>query len=408
MRRRVFFIHGFDPRGPAPYHALCVEAAQVASSRAKSGVTVTPRKSVSALSSVWTLSAGPVEVDYEFLRYDDIVRRLSARWSGLARYVIGWRVLLALWRCGLARLLFLDAPRTFIAVHLQALASAAILLLAIVGLGAVWLTGQWLVQAFGAPGWLCLPAIAILLLVLFLLRHRIEARSGMRWYTQCLAYVTDSAAGAIESPAVRCAAFAQRIAESWRQSDCEEIVVVGHSVGTLLAVRALAKVLELEPHICESGPPLILMTLGQSIPFYTHLRRDPGFDDDLERVAANFGWMDLTSKLDAASTGRVPILTASAAPERIVSLPTPCVDAHAPKLLSRSALRPLEFHFRYLQPTEANEGDYFQLIAESAKPLARSPRPSQAGHDAAPESRPSTDGFGLLSPPSAIVGRRSA
>src|SRR5688572_21609945 len=78
-RRRVLYISGFDPRGPAFYHRFLRDEAARHAAMSGEPINIGPRRTVSPLLQAWTVAsgAGPdhVETVYEFLRWDDIVRQ---------------------------------------------------------------------------------------------------------------------------------------------------------------------------------------------------------------------------------------------------------------------------------------------------------------------------------------------
>ena len=84
-RRTVFYIPGFDPRGPVHYHGLY--RSEGTKQAAVNGLlpAVSKRQTVDAVEARWTVEAGGVETDYRFLRYEDIIR---AQWprNALAMY----------------------------------------------------------------------------------------------------------------------------------------------------------------------------------------------------------------------------------------------------------------------------------------------------------------------------------
>ena len=345
MRRQVFFIHGFDPRGPAPYHGFAAEAAR------REGYSITPRRNLGRLSSVWEITgpAGPIR--YELLRYDDLVRQLWPRWGGARRYLAAWRVVIGYARSGALGALARHAPPAMQAILLQALITLApatlILALGLMG---------WRLAALWIPWPAALGGLAASLAAIPLFRQ-LEARVSIAWYTRSLAYLMESARGELDDRATRIEEFAARIAEVWRSGTVDEIVVVGHSLGSLLAVETVARVLEMAPELDPRR--LVLLTLGQSIPTYGQLTGARDFPGKVADVAARVRWIDVTSRQDSCSSGATPIPGVGA--EKIVSLPSDHLDAAASRW-SRT-FHPLEFHFQYLRPQDPRLGfDYMTAI----------------------------------------------
>jgi hypothetical protein len=77
-RRHVFYVSGFDPQGPSRYHAMYAgEAARQAAVNGMA-IEVGRRHNEDAVHAWWPVRAevegSEVDVRYEFLRWDDIVR----------------------------------------------------------------------------------------------------------------------------------------------------------------------------------------------------------------------------------------------------------------------------------------------------------------------------------------------
>lgn len=357
MRRHVFYIHGFDPRGPAPYHAICAETAKAR------GIEITPRRKAGAGSSQWRLRAPGCEVAYEVLRYDDWVRELWPRWNGARRYGAALRVVFAFARSGVLTRLARWARPGFYAVLAQGFIGVAPYVLALaLGAGVYAKASDWLALPYA------LALAAVLAGAAILLGRRLETRLNLAWFTRSLAYLLESALGEIVEREGRTTLFAARILELWRRGEIDEIVIVGHSLGAMLAVTTLAKVLEFEPQAAVSGPPIRFLTLGQSVPIFAQLDASGDFERAATKVARAFAWLDVTSPHDSASSGKIAIL--ESAPDLILSLPTGHIDEKSSGL-SR-ILRPLEFHFRYLRCADAERGfDYLTMLCGEA-PIAPS------------------------------------
>jgi len=361
MTRHLFYIHGFDPRGPAAYHSICKEAAESASPGKKLRFVIGPRRKASAISSFWELrpamAGSPPALAFEYLGYDDLVRGLWRRWDGWRRIFAAWRSLFEFTRIGLMARLARSARPTFIAIALQALITAAPPLTAI-------LSAVIAVRVAGFAG-ASLPLIAVIAAAAFAagfaLARRIEQRLNFSWFTRCLAYILESSYGEIESFEARWEAFARRIIEVWRRDDVQDVVVIGHSLGCAHAVRALAKVAELEPRAAVDKP-IRLLTLGHSLPISAKLDRSGRFSHTIESVARTFAWSDMTSERDPASTCALPIESGAGA---VHKLPTDHVDDAA----KRQRIHPLEFHFLYLRACDAEGGrDLFQLLCQDLAP----------------------------------------
>lgn len=353
MRRHVFYCHGFDPRGPAPYHAIMAEAA------ATRGFEITPRRNAGAFSSVWEIYGAGGVATVEFLRHDDLVRVLWPRWNGYRRHMAAWRGLFAFISAGTLAPLARFAPSTLSAVWLQALMTLTPIVLAL-GLGFV----GWRAAALAPIGPYAVGG-ALAAAAAPLIWRWLERQVNVPWFTRSLVYLVENGRGEIGIGSARAAAFADRIVEVWRESDADEVLVVGHSAGAMLAVETLALALERAPDAPRSR--LALLTLGQSIPISALLDRSGAFAPQVEAVAAALRWTDITSCGDPASSGTMPISRSQR--HRVRSLPTGHIDEQTN--WRKRLANPLEFHFSYLRAQNPALGfDFLTALVAPAPPAA--------------------------------------
>lgn len=353
-RRRVLFVHGYDPRGPAPYHALMAEEAQPGL------LNVGPRQG-----AAWTVSVdwpeGRAESRVEVLRWDDLVR---AHWVRGARAgQLPWRFLRAYLRAGVIAAAVRDnrpllaamvLPSLVVALHAMLMVGlTALAILAIAAL-ATRLGGS---AAWGMAGLAGLAAWSPLWRVM-------QARLDLDWLSQCF----DALARFRDMPPDREAkldALAARIVEAAAESQDQHIVVVGHSIGTLMAAGAVSRALALSPGLERQAR---LVTLGHCLSVYARLGGDVGWRRDLARlVASDIPWTDVTSPADGASAGRWGPMKFSdheVAAERVQARSPRFHEALDPARMSRLRRDPRALHFQYLRLSDRPEiYDIRRLIA---------------------------------------------
>lgn len=376
-RRQVFYVSGFDPKGPAWYYDLYAREAPAQAAVGGYGIAVGERgregKFVSRWSVAWTHNLERVETVYDFLRWDDIMRRHWPRdpwrfpWLALktyGRYVgtgVLWRVLTHTWATFLAGI--------YPALFLLALALAALALLALGAGGAALI---------GAPWWLGLAvALPVSGVLLSLGPAWLERGFGVLWLIRIYAFNLLQARRAVAGLDERIDLFARHIAAAAR-GDVDELLVIGHSTGAQLAVSVLARALALDPGLGRRGPRLSLLTLGGSLPM---LGWQPGanwFKAEVFRLAREprLDWLDFTTTQDGATFALLD-------PVVLLGLDPP--DPPKPKILSTKLFqmfRPKTFktvhrdwrrvHFQYLMAHEL-PGDY-DFFAITAGPLTLSRR----------------------------------
>ena len=85
-----------------------------------------------------------------------------------------------------------------------------------------------------------------------------------------------------------------------RDSDAEEIVVVGHSSGSFLGAEILARALKLDPALGRHGPRIVLLTHRRQFPDRRVSCRRSDFRDHLRQLAVepSIDWIDCQSRKD--------------------------------------------------------------------------------------------------------------
>jgi len=162
-------------------------------------------------------------------------------------------------------------------------------------------------------------------------------------------------------------AFARRLVDAARRPGWDEMLIVGHSMGCQLAVRALGQAIRQDPMLGKRGA-VSLLTLGKSFPLYNMMTDDPAYRRDFETLieARHIPWIDIVGRPDAGSAGHVHPFTGLglAAPSDRPVRRSPRFHA----ILSRATYRrlrwsPLDFHFQYLKATEVAGGyDFFRIV----------------------------------------------
>lgn len=94
--------------------------------------------------------------------------------------------------------------------------------------------------------------------------------------------------------------FAEHLVEAATTSNADEIVVIGHSSGSFVAVDVLARSLARDPDLGRHGPKIVLLTLGANIPTVGFHPRAGWIRDHLARLAVepSIDWIDYQSRKD--------------------------------------------------------------------------------------------------------------
>jgi hypothetical protein len=265
-RRHVFYVEGYDPQGAEGYYGIFQRASKRFQKVWPIAIKLGPLRLDSELQAHWDIKAsGPnwqVSTRYEFLRQEHIIRANMAEplWRQVAR-AAWWaitditsgalaRIFRASWRYGLALLSF-----------------QGMLLLWFVTSGAVGaLLGFGVTRRFELPAWVgIVTAVPIACAVFVLLRPLADiffvVQINNHW--PYLREYARGAASCFDAPVEACA---RRVVEAARANDADELLVIGHSGGGMLAPAVIARALELDPDVGRRGPRLILLTLGSLMP----------------------------------------------------------------------------------------------------------------------------------------------
>ena len=367
--RHIFYIHGFDPRGPAVYHRFCKLSASARAALSPEQMHVSPRKKASTISDSWTIQAnhsnGNTLTTYEILRWDDAVRKFWARKPRASLPFAAWRALQVFRKQRILAVLHRQARACYRSIVLQGIFTPLFGVGVLLCLATAFLLSLVVGGILGVPVWAYWVLPVLVLVASRWAWHRFEAWLNLNWVTRGLSFIIESAHGEVDPPQAHWEAFAQRIATIQNSEQADEVIVVGHSIGALIGVRALAHWRTLAPPLQGGMPKIKFMTLGQSIPLYTLLKSDQSFADALSTVAQcrAIEWLDVTSGSDPASTcGLDPL----AGVETGTTLHRQSPDFHltlTPSHFREIRTRPLDFHFQYLKATDTPIGfDYMRMI----------------------------------------------
>lgn len=357
-RRAVFYLEGYDPRGPSHYHGLYRDEAEKQAKLNGLALSVGPRRKADAVTATWTVTSDQTETLYHFLRYDDVMRE---RWSktniALVRDIWNYAwpftrdgVFLGTYRFAYPFLIFITmAPLLVIIVCLVS---------ALIGL-AVGLLVHW------AAG--IVTAIAVLL-GLFSQRERFEPKLASLWIGRYCSFTSDQGRGRVPVIEERIKAFAARIADTVNKGEMDEVLLIGHSAGAQIAVAVAAEVLR------RIGPEqrFSFLTLGNVIGTLALQPSAGAFRADLAAVAADqrAEWIDITAPSDVLCYPLVDPLEVSGMKASARTEPSPkLLNAHFPRLYPPDTYKTLKrdfyrMHFQYLMAGEiAGDYDFFLITA---------------------------------------------
>ncbi len=361
-KRHVFYFSGFDPRGPSHYHTLYEEQGKLHAPLNGLDLKVGKRRRIGKLANAWTVTTADTVTEYEFLRWDDIIRN---RWpknewqllkSAVPTYWVFFKANL------IGRLLKIAWP------------SALTVSYPIIAFLGLWLVGMMLAAIAGIflPLHFGLPLAAGILVGTLYLGRWLDDRFRSFWLLRVYGAMQPWAYGKIPELDVRICDFADHITERIRGSDADEILLVGHSVGTILTVPLVAELLKRQPDLGISGPAFGLVTLGNCLPLVSLLPGSMKLRDDLKTVATAPGvrWLDFSARRDGASVTQVDPLKVSGIsrpagiPVRPQQFPVRIVKMFPPDVYAVIKKDIFRIHFQYIMAGELlTDYDFFAITA---------------------------------------------
>jgi hypothetical protein len=303
-RRHVIYVPGYDPRGLAEYYRMFrTQFAHFLPLYGLKGTIARPRQQEGRFATTWEIDTeGPgwrVNTVYEFLRWEDIIRRDFARplwWKvahelgSFARLVgsgVFGKFIRAHWRfAGFV----LYPPLVFVALLLTA---------ALAGLLAAWILGALV----ALPALAAIAGIAVTAACLVALLRITES-------TTYLLYLFDDTISTLQFTDrqrpdwdERLDLFAGYLVERAQTAAVDEIVVVGHSSGSFLAIDVVARALARDPDLGRHGPRLSVLTVGANLPAVGFQPTGGWFRERLRRVAMerDVDWVEYQSRKDIMS-----------------------------------------------------------------------------------------------------------
>ena len=283
-----------------------------------------------------------------------------------------------------------QTPRTLVALAYPAL----FWLLALLGGLALGAGAAALVAGTAAePGGRQLPALALgglLCLGVWWGALGLERQLHTSWLLRIYRFADLWARGRLPALENRLDAMAERVFRRVQARDCDEVLLVGYSVGSMLAVSVLARVLEkcrANGNAADQAAAermLALLTLGQCVPLLGLMPRASAFRRELAVLAGATGlrWTDYSAPGDWGSFALVD-------PLRICKVVPAGMAALAPRMLSprfHTLFDPADYamlkrnkrrlHLQYLMAAPLpGDYDYFRFTAGPV-PLQGGARPA--------------------------------
>ena len=301
QHRHIIYIQGYDPRGLAQYYRMFrTELRKFARLYQLSATVSRPQDASDGEIASWTIETKAddwqTRANYDFLRFEDFIQRdlASPIWRTVLQAVwIYWRLVFAgtiarFWRANWRFATFITYPHLLLL--LEAVCAAALAFAFEKGLGALGMPDLFSVAA----------AVAVFVAILGTVLKYTENQTYLLYLLCDTIWTWEFSHRARPDWDARIDRFAQHLVKVARESDADEIVIVGHSSGSFLGTEMLARALQLDPALGRHGPRIVLLTIGGNFPIVGFHAASKDFRDHLRMLAAepSIDWIDCQSRKD--------------------------------------------------------------------------------------------------------------
>lgn len=364
-KRHVFYLSGFDPRGASFYHRLYQEESQKQVNLLNAEIKVGTRMHNEACCNHWTvdavwknLQAGKqiVHTDYFFLIWDDVVRQHWERslpkliWKSIPSY-IGYM------RSGAFKTISQHYRGPFFSALYPFLFLIILLMLSVM-LGVV---SSMMSSAILQPILAFLIGISVFI-AFFAAGIRLANKLGVFWLLRTYLFVYEL--GLHDSSIIlrRISHFIEVIKAKQKNDPADEILVIGHSVGSIIAVHLLAMLKERYPYLTSK---IKLVTLGQCVPLQSSMLQAKLLNQHLSLLQNQpaVHWSDFVARADSLAflTPHQSLVPSSNLPIVKIVRFFNLFHSKTYAMIKRNKLR---LHFQYLMASEIiGDYDYFTLTA---------------------------------------------
>lgn len=319
-RRRIHYFSGFDPRGASFYHRLFKEQAEQPQLDGAQ-MQISARRKLGPYRHQWQVQADlgkgatdpretTVRTDVVFMSWDDLIRAHwhRARIVSIKDFFATYSALM--FEVGLLRIRKLHAPM------MLALLLPLLFALAAAGLTAT-VAGLWAVSVEGLAHRAGLIGSALPLQVLvalavagvgYELSLRVAAKLNLNWLMRIFTFIFRMSRR-VPGLYNRQTHWVEAIIEQQRLDPVDEVLLVGHSVGTLVMMAAVDGLLQdARWQVLTAQTSTKVVTLGQVASILSMASTGQAFRQTCERVATHpqTEWLDVTAWIDPLCMYQTP------------------------------------------------------------------------------------------------------
>ncbi|MBX1886589.1 DUF829 domain-containing protein [Campylobacter peloridis] len=306
QKRDVFYIAGYDPRGYRHYYAMFKKNLALQNELLNYDYTLS--KAQVNTYAFWQIQTPHTNTTYTFLSWNDIVKKnwsegikdaLNDCYSFFKIYTI----------TGLFIKFGKESPHQLITGYYPFFYVLLSLIFT-------------LFCAFGSLFYLqnfhiIFGLLAFIACLVFLpkMLYRLGKKLAVFWIARICSFCANWEKNSQGELELRMNDFARVIFEKLKENENDknyELILSAHSVGTVLCINVLAKVLKKCEKENVSFKNLKILTLGECIPLVSYQKISYDFKKDLEYLGSkNLLWYDFTSIIDGACFAQVDFIRTS-------------------------------------------------------------------------------------------------
>jgi pimeloyl-ACP methyl ester carboxylesterase len=302
-RRHVIYVEGYDPRGAEGYYRLFQRECDRFRREWSVSLMLQPLELASDHFAHWRAavrtSNWQVATHYDFLRLERFIRSDMA--APLARFIprtLGW--ILDEFVSGALLRIVCASPR--FSLHLLYFQLLVVAWLALPATGGL-LVARALTVNFGFPMLIGIATSLLTAFACFLALRPIADRLRAIQISNCWVTLRKLDRGLTTWLDQVIDAGARRLVAVAQANEIDEIALVGHSAGGVIASAVMTRALELDPDLGRRGPRLVLLTLGSIMPAVALHPAARRMREIVRRLAIEptLTWIDCQSRKDYMS-----------------------------------------------------------------------------------------------------------
>jgi len=299
-KREVFYISGYDPRGARHYHNLYKEELAKQCKRDNLDIRVSKRSNLRAYQKKWIVfnnNEHQTTTNYYFLEWDDIIKK-GWKKSLLDLYIDVISFIKTYLLSGLIFKFLKESPVQIVAGLYPLFYLLLTLFLAIF----LYLKGSEILLLFGIDRALAYTLSLTFLVATLIASKKIGDKLAVFWLLRIYIFSPKFAKSKEQELNRRLELFATYIADSiknMKKNGVDEILIVSHSVGTILTIPTLLKALDDLDEFDKDR--VAIVTLGECIPLVSFQKEANLYRKQmLELAKKGLLWLDYTTPIDGA------------------------------------------------------------------------------------------------------------